>query len=259
VHCDAVECPEHTVCDGFGGCAVPEQLSQCESQGDGMACSYTSISNVHVDGACDQGVCRTSEIPACLADMFSTARVDTGMWNLWLSSNEPVVVSEDTGQLTVTLAPNVGLVYNGVQSRGRYDMIAGDAQVEVEPASQDIGVETDFLVDLDASLGFQMSVYANRLHLVMHTSGGVTSSMAIDFDPVNHRFWRVRHDPAAATMELETSPDGMAWTSRRSESLPRLPTTVTVTLLAGTYTDKGVDSPGAAAFFKLRLVSASCP
>jgi len=258
-HCPTLDCPAEMVCDGLGGCATPDQLSQCSGQSDGAECSYTTVTKAHVDGACEQGVCRSSQIPACLADLFIDSRVDSGMWELWLPENEPVVVAEDSGELAVTLAPNVGRVYNGVQSRGRYDMLAGDARVEVIPASQEIGVETNFAVDLDSTSGFLMSTYASRLHLVVNTSGGVSNSIAIDYDPVNHRFWRIRHDPIAGTMEMETSPDGMAWTSRRSSALSRAPTGVTVSLLAGTYIDLGVPSPGVAYFDNVKLTSASCP
>lgn len=258
-HCETVDCPKEMVCDGLGGCATPEQLAQCKGQGDGTVCSYATLTNVHIDGACDTGVCRSLEIPACLLDLFLDSRVDTGMWELWLAANEPVVVTEESGQLGVLLAPNVGRVYNGVQSRGRYDMLGGDVRVEVTPASQEIGVETNFSVDLDSSLGFEMSAYANRLHLVVHTSGGITNSIAIDYDPVAHRFWRVRHDPDAASIELETSPDGMAWTSRRSSAVARPPTSVIVSLLAGTYVDRGVEDPGVAYFDNLKLTSAACP
>jgi hypothetical protein len=204
-------------------------------------------------------VCRSQEIPACLLDLFLDSRVDTGMWELWLPENEPVVVAEASGQLGIQIAPNIGRVYNGIQSRGRYDMLGGNARVEVTPASQEIGVETNFSVDVDSSLGFEMSAYANRLHLVVHSSGGVSNSIAIDYDPVAHRFWRIRHDTTAATMELETSPDGEAWTSRRSSSVKRPPTGVIVSLLAGTYIDLGVADPGVAYFDNLKLTSAACP
>jgi hypothetical protein len=258
-HCENADCPPQTVCDGFGGCAVPDQLAQCSGATDGTQCSYKNLLNVLVDGSCDTGVCRSAEIPACLTDSFSATRVDSSAWDLWLPANTPVIVSEDSGQLAVSLASDIGLVYNGVQSRGRYDMVGGEVHVEVTPASQDIGVETDFLVDLDSGLGFQMSAYANRLHLIMHTSGGVTSSMAIDFDPVMHHYWRARHDATANAIVLETSPDGNSWTSQRSDVLPRLPNTVIVSLLAGTYVDAGVAMPGTAYFSGLKLVSAACP
>lgn len=258
-HCPTFDCPKQMVCDGAGGCAVPEQLSQCAGQADGMACSYTTITQAHIDGACDMGVCRSLQIPACLADLFTDNVVDAGMWELWLPDNQPVVVSQGSGQLAITLAPGVGRVYNGVTSRGRYDMVAGNTTVEVQAASQDVGVETDFSVDLDSSSGYEMAAYANRLHLVVHTSGGVTNSIAVDYDPVAQKFWRIRHDPIAATIEFETSPDGMAWTSQRSAALTRAPTGVTVTLLAGTYIDVGVADPGVAYFDELKLTSASCP
>jgi len=257
--CPTVECPAELVCDGLGGCATKEQLAQCSGQDDGTECGYTTVSAAHVDGACEEGVCRSTEIPACLLDLFSDSRVDSGMWELWLPDNDPVVVTEEPGRLSIQLAANVGRIYNGLQSRGRYDMLAGNAVVEVEPASQEVGVETSFSVDLDATLGFGISAYANRLHLIVHTSGGVTNSLAVDYDPVAHRFWRIRHDPVNGTMEMETSSDGQSWFSQRSAALSRSPTNVTVTLLAGTYIDLGIDDPGVAYYHRVKLTSASCP
>lgn len=257
--CPTVDCPKEMVCDGLGGCATPEQLAQCSGQSDGTECGYATLSNVRIDGACESGVCRSVQIPACLADLFIDSRVDTGMWELWLPENDPVVVREDAGQLGIALAPNVGRVYNGVQSRGRYDMLAGNVRVEVTPASQEVGVETVFTVDVDATSGFGMSTYANRLHLVVNSSGGVSNSIAIDYDPVAHKFWRIRHDTATTSIELETSPDDVVWISRRSARVTRPPTGVVVRLLAGTYIDLGVASPGVAYFDNLKLTSAACP
>ena len=257
-HCPNVDCPDQEVCDGFGGCVVPEQLSQCDGIADATPCSYATLSKVHVDGACDTGVCRSLEIPACLFDQFLNDRIDTGMWDLWLPANEPVIVGESDGTMSIALAPGVGRIYNGIESRGRYDMVTGNAAVDVAPASQVVGVETLFSVDIDATTGYAISAYAGRLHMIVHTSGGVTSSTAIDYDPMAHRYWRIRHD-AGGTMELETSADNATWTSQRSAALPRLPTGVTVSLLAGTYIDQGVTDPGNALFYNLKLTSATCP
>jgi cysteine-rich repeat protein len=56
--CPTVDCPMAMVCDGHGGCAMPEQLAQCLGQDEGAACSYSSQANVRIDGACAGGVCR---------------------------------------------------------------------------------------------------------------------------------------------------------------------------------------------------------
>jgi hypothetical protein len=256
--CPTVDCPVEMVCDGVGGCAVPEQLAQCSGQEDGAACSYSTLTNVLIDGACETGVCRSREIPACLFDQFLDSRVDVGMWELWLPANDPIVVAEQPGRLAIEIPANVGRIYNGIQSRGRYDMLGGDAAVEVEPAAQEIGVETSFQVDIDSTLGYEMSAYAERLHLVVYTSGGITNSVAIDYDAIAQRFWRIRHDTTSGTMEMETSPDGVAWTSGRSAPLPRPPTGVIVSMLAGTYIDRGVSAPTTAYFHKVKLTSGAC-
>jgi hypothetical protein len=60
-------------------------------------------------------------------------------------------------------------------------------------------------------------------------------------------------------MEMETSPDGDTWTSRRSAALARPPTSIVVTLLAGTYVDRGAAAPGTAYFHRVKLTSATCP
>ncbi|MBA3464150.1 MAG: hypothetical protein H0T46_29615 [Deltaproteobacteria bacterium] len=257
--CEDVNCPQEMICDGVGGCAVPEQLSQCDGQSDGTACGYSTLLNVRIDGACETGVCRSREIPACLFDQFLDSRVDAGMWELWLPANEPVVVSEEPGRLSIQIAPNVGRIYNGLQSRGRYDMLGGNASVDVVPANQEVGVETSFAVEIDSALGFEMSAYANRLHLIVHSSGGVTNSIPVEFDPVAMRWWRIRHDTAAGTMEMETSPDNNTWTSRRSAALARPPTAVIITLLGGTYVDRGGSNPGVAYFHRVKVTSGACP
>jgi cysteine-rich repeat protein len=56
-HCPEVDCPKDMVCDNHGGCALPEQLSQCTGKADGTACSYRDRTNAMISGACAGGLC----------------------------------------------------------------------------------------------------------------------------------------------------------------------------------------------------------
>jgi cysteine-rich repeat protein len=51
--CPTVDCPSNMVCDGIGGCALQEQLTDCEGKADGDVCRYPGVD----DGACTGGLC----------------------------------------------------------------------------------------------------------------------------------------------------------------------------------------------------------
>ena len=69
-HCPDVDCPANEVCDNHGGCALPEQLSQCDGAADGALCSYTDPAQNMVIGTCFGGEC----LPAGCGN----GRVDNG-------------------------------------------------------------------------------------------------------------------------------------------------------------------------------------
>src|SRR5436190_21642531 len=56
-HCPDVDCPKNEVCDNHGGCALPEQLSQCDGAADGTFCMYTDQTKNTVFGTCFGGEC----------------------------------------------------------------------------------------------------------------------------------------------------------------------------------------------------------
>ena len=56
-HCPTVDCPKEMVCDGHGGCALPDQLSSCSGKSDGTLCSYKDRANATINGACANGLC----------------------------------------------------------------------------------------------------------------------------------------------------------------------------------------------------------
>jgi cysteine-rich repeat protein len=45
------------VCDNHGGCAFPEQLSQCTGKPNGTSCNYTNLAKQNIAGACNDGLC----------------------------------------------------------------------------------------------------------------------------------------------------------------------------------------------------------
>src|SRR5689334_16456779 len=55
--CPNVDCPKNKVCDGQGGCALPEQLGACMMASSGDACSYTDATGATISGVCAMGVC----------------------------------------------------------------------------------------------------------------------------------------------------------------------------------------------------------
>ncbi len=194
---------------------------------------------------------------ACLADSFDAAGVETlRRWRLLRESNEPVVVDQTAGQLRITMVSSAPQ-YNGIMSRGEYDMVGGSAVVEVVEVGREAGgVETAFQLIVDVALGYKMGVYENVMFLDEYRGSDRYSRVLSTFDPVADRWWRYRD--AGSSIELETSPDRTTWTTKDSRPLLRAPTAVVVQLIGGTY-DDGTPSPGTARFDNLAVISAGCP
>jgi len=52
-----LDCPGSKVCDGLGGCALPEQLETCATKQTGDSCNYRDETGAQVGGQCTMGVC----------------------------------------------------------------------------------------------------------------------------------------------------------------------------------------------------------
>jgi hypothetical protein len=83
-------------------------------------------------------------------------------------------------------------------------------------------------------------------------TGGVRDRTVLNFDPVNHRFWRIRHDPAAQTVNFELSADGQTWSVGKTVAATFPLNSMTMTLLAGAW-GNGNGAPGAALYDNVRL------
>ncbi|MDQ1591371.1 MAG: hypothetical protein QOG71_1998, partial [Pyrinomonadaceae bacterium] len=153
-------------------------------------------------------------------------------------SRDPLVTAvQASGKLKIT--PRANLAdgsFNGYVTVRSVEFNDAQASVEVNETA-DNGAQTIFGVGRDERTYFRFvaqdadpsdfpagkpqgtgaqSVGLRRLIFQARNAGvliGLPTS--IPYDPVQHRYWRFRHDSAASAMLFETSPDRVVWTERR--------------------------------------------
>jgi hypothetical protein len=127
-------------------------------------------------------------------------------------------------------------------------MTGGQASVEVVQATNGPGMS--FVVGLDYNDWYRISFYGGTLYF-QDQVGGSSGAATIAYSATQHRFWRIRHDPATDQIVFETSPDRATWTVQRVVSRQLPITAMRVELSAGTY--ELWASPGTAIFDNFQL------
>jgi hypothetical protein len=193
--------------------------------------------------------------PPCLVDDFSANVVDVTKWDL-LQPVAPVTVEVTGGELVLTLPPSAS-GYQGLVSRGAYDMRDGSLTVVVnEMVDQSGYAENDIEIIIDGSNTFLIGAVAGNL-LFRAIVAGTGYQMMIGFDATKNH-WRISHSSATAEVRFETSPDGATWTTEFvGPTGPEL-AAVRVNVVAGSA-GTGNPTPGRARYDDVKLVSAGCP
>lgn len=179
--------------------------------------------------------------------IISTFRSSEGV------QNPGVTVLEQNQRLEISpLANTPNYNYNGyVSFVNTYDLTGKSAQVEVVQATSanqtaqmflTVGSNSDNLAEILKS--------GSQLYFREVFNGSVTST-SVDYSSIQHRFWRVRHNPATDTILFETSADGNLWTTQRTIARLLAITSLRVELSAGTY--GAAASPGTAIFDNFKL------
>lgn len=188
-------------------------------------------------------------------DDFNDNSLDTAKWSLYIPSS-PAVVSEQGQQLRITIPPSTA-TYNGVVSNASFDLRGGAAQVElVQAVSQAGWVDNSLLVQRDDQNFYQIGVGAGSI-VFRSRIGGVESQSVITFDPVAHRFWRISHTQASDLVSLETSADGVTWTTRKTVTAGFSLVGVKFVLNAGAWGPNNA-SPGAAIYNDFQFFAGPC-
>lgn len=186
-----------------------------------------------------------------LTDDFEDFIVDQSKWFVY----DPAASSQlQDGELNITPS-SVGASYRGISSRERFELKNNALYVEVpQVANPATTAETQFIVEPNESNKIVIGVTGGSLQL-RHRVNDVNSDEYIPYDAEAMRWWRIRE--AAGMVHLETSPDGLDWTTRRSFAVAFNLNELEVILQAGTW--EAVANPGVARFDNLNIAPESEP
>ncbi len=164
-----------------------------------------------------------------LADDFNNNTLDTTKWianNVFSGfTDSTVAVSETNQQLQIgPLKQNLGgSHYNGIRSASTYNFSGGYAYVEiVQVAPSTTGADAMFTIGKDANNYYRIFVEAGNFICQKRVGGTKTDLFTAAFDPVNHKFWRIRHDLITGNIIFETASGSGGipgtWTQRASQA-----------------------------------------
>lgn len=144
-----------------------------------------------------------------LTDTFGL--VDAGKWP---STSSASVLGNGRGLLTL---PAVGSFASLSTGTNRYDLTNSSASVElaVLPTAATSSTYLQAVVSLSPENKIFIGRESGNL-LMREVAAGVVSDTTLTYDPVFHRWVRLRHD--GSQIHWETSNNGSTWTIRRSKT-----------------------------------------
>ncbi len=193
--------------------------------------------------------------------------------------NPNVVVAVANGKLQIT-PQNGASGDNGIVTANPVDLtITPSVSIEVDQTATGEGAETIFALGNDSDNFYRFvvtssdslpsgstSASAKGSSQVKDNSSSGTQTLSfqtnlngqkfaigIPYNPVEQRFWRLRHDAIEQTINFETSPDARVWHLRYKSAISKSVKALTAELSAGTT--KPVSNPGTAIFDNLGVVS----
>src|SRR5947209_7109210 len=196
-----------------------------------------------------------------LSDDFNAASLDATKWYIGAVSKtfDPAVsVRQQNGQLQISpLAGVGGDHFAGYVSLNRWNLTGATASVQLVQAASNVdGTETNFYLSVDSNNWYRFAVESGSLYFYQNV-GGSKTYVVVPYDATQHKWLRLRHDPATDSVVWETSADNASWTVQRTEARQLPITSLSIGLMAGTY--QAVSAPGTAIFdnFVLQTLAAT--
>ena len=147
-----------------------------------------------------------------LADDFNDASINGSKWlvnNLFSGFTDATVAMQETTALSIgPLKQNIdGSHYNGIRSTGAHNFTGGYAYVQLiqAPAANTAG-DAFFTIGLNVDNCYRIYVEAGNLFVQSKLGGAKQTLLTIAFNPVNHAFWRIRHNATNGQVVFEVAP-----------------------------------------------------
>jgi PKD repeat protein len=189
-------------------------------------------------------------------DDFNDNTIDVTKWTV-VSPSSTAVVSEQGQRLQIALPPHEA-AYNGISSNAAYDLRGKTVQLELAQAVSQAGwVENYLQVILDSQNYYLINVGAGSL-LFRSMVNGANDQTSIGFDPAAARYWRIRHDATANTINFETSPNAVTWTTQKTVTPGFSLAAVKFNLMSGAW-GTGNNTPGTAKYDNFQLTGVTSP
>ncbi|HEU0076630.1 MAG TPA: vanadium-dependent haloperoxidase [Longimicrobiaceae bacterium] len=176
-----------------------------------------------------------------LVDNFNDDSIDTAKWTAATSER----LREVNGRVEIRPAGNTQAFYN-YQSATTYDLTDSEMRIELVRAPFGIyGANAYLQARIDNSNRAQFEVTGGNLFCEVIVAGATTTLAYVPYDPVRHRWLRLREQ--RGMLYWEVSADGDAWTVVASRS-PHPFNLTAVLALFGAGTFVAVPAPGVAVF-----------
>ncbi|WP_037616468.1 hypothetical protein [Streptomyces aureus] len=147
-----------------------------------------------------------------LTDAFTTAAINTGLWNNITAGSATLDTVNDVVALAIPTALG-GINVFGTTSLYDATNSSLSAQIGVAPNGNG-GTKSIMRVRLDSNNAVTMRVESGVFKQTMQIGGTLTSVTLPTYDPHQHRWWRIRE--SGGSFYADTSPDGLNWTNQSS-------------------------------------------
>jgi alpha-tubulin suppressor-like RCC1 family protein len=216
----------------------------------GFSCALTSAGAAKCWGSNYSGQLGQNASTATFVDNFN----DNALGGEWGSYGDGATYVTETNQRLELTLPNAagGSDYSGVYTTARYNFTGKQLTFEVvqPPSPVAYSAELAIVVGVD---GNNQAAFVLNDSLVMRNliAGDYNGDTYMPYDRVMHRFLRIRHNTSDDSINWETSPDGVQWTTRRTETRAITITSMGLEIAGGCW--MSCANPGTAIVDNFRL------
>ena len=233
--------------DGFECANVDECAAGTHACGGGERCLDTEGSYF----------CAAPPGTVMQQDDFEGGTIDPTRWQVGVivsgTEDPSVPVALTNGRLVIgpLFEDTAGLHYNGVSSITPHNLYGAEVLVERTTYPNTATKATmSFTLPIDNQDHYRMFLEDNEMVCEKKIADAKATLCRLPFDPADHVFWRIHHDPATDTMRFSVAPGAAgapgAWTELASEPRELPLDAVYLELKGGTYEPE--TAPGTAEF-----------